>query len=1005
MIMHLRVLILIAGLLVTGLLRAQEPVYINYNVNTGLPGNIVYCATQDENGLMWFGTDKGLACFDGVRFQTYGIKDGLPDPEVLNLYADSQGRLWISCFKKKLCYRYKGKFYTEKNDSLLGKFDLITSLMDYYEEKGKGVWILNHSKVFSLYPNSGTTIKSITPHEGGNSTIWGMGMAGGQLLAVDPRFLIKIDHDSIASYININKKFVEQLMQEFGGYGLWGNHIIISSHKYTEVLEYQNDTIKTVNKLEDIGGRVSIDNNGIPWISSTQFGCIRLDQFQKQGGSYTWFLPNTKINKFFEDNLGGKWFCTSGSGVYYLPLHHAQHYNNVKGIVSNNITTINGNGKEVFFGDDEANLYVIKNGAFQKMSNLSGAGRNRVRQISFLRDYTLSASDRGVFLIRGAEKRTLESSHASKYILPVSDDEFIYGTPYRLFKYSFKSNASEIILRERTTSATLDHERTVWVGGIDGLYASSDSFRVNWGNTFPVLNSKIVALAPAGETGVWVATPADGLLLATTQNGQIKKVEIINERLSVAIQNIQSLFTDNVGRIWMATNNGVFGIDKSYKVTHLNKDNGLAENDVNAIYVSGDTLWAATVSGLSKIPISGHKPKNDFATVISFLHYKHSNVDIKLNLLDSVPGRKEVLLDPSSSMVELGLGGLDYGSHQNMRYLCLVHKKMPHWMWLTTDFLMSKLGLGVRGVTDSIINETGTLSLGVNLSPGNYLIQVFAINADGVISAKPDALILTKVPYWYQTIWTLLGILLLIGLTGWRLLRIYLQNKRLMMRISEARLQTIKLQINPHFIGNSVNAIQQFFFPPDFPKASTYIEIFTRLLRTTIDYAEKTFYTVDNEVNYLEDYLVMTRLRFGDNFNYDIIVSPDIDRRLPFPVMVLQPLVENATIHGFSPEGNSLLQISFEKKHDEIVCTILDNGPGINQTKAKNVQKRGHASKGLALTQNKISTLNELYRINARLSITDVKESSGGKSGTCVVFSYVPPAIEVKDETQVILPS
>ena len=80
---------------------AQTPAFIHYGVQEGLPSNLVYCGIQDQQGLLWFGTDKGLACFDGTRFRTLGIKDGLTDPEVLNLMDDSAGRLWISSYRKK----------------------------------------------------------------------------------------------------------------------------------------------------------------------------------------------------------------------------------------------------------------------------------------------------------------------------------------------------------------------------------------------------------------------------------------------------------------------------------------------------------------------------------------------------------------------------------------------------------------------------------------------------------------------------------------------------------------------------------------------------------------------------------------------------------------------------------------------------------------------------------------------------------------------------------------
>src|SRR5262245_491950 len=97
---------------------AQEPAYLHYNVSDGLPSALVYCVTQDSKGFMWFGTDKGLARFDGTRFKVFGMKDGLPDNEVVNVFEDSQGRLWLSCFGKQPAYIKDGVIIDSKSDSL-----------------------------------------------------------------------------------------------------------------------------------------------------------------------------------------------------------------------------------------------------------------------------------------------------------------------------------------------------------------------------------------------------------------------------------------------------------------------------------------------------------------------------------------------------------------------------------------------------------------------------------------------------------------------------------------------------------------------------------------------------------------------------------------------------------------------------------------------------------------------------------------------------------------------
>lgn len=99
----------------------QELSYSRYGVKEGLAGSIVYCMTQDTDGFLWFGTETGLSRFDGSKFVNFTTADGLPDNEILTLYGDKAGRVWIAPFRPSLCYYYKGKFHDQENDSLLKK--------------------------------------------------------------------------------------------------------------------------------------------------------------------------------------------------------------------------------------------------------------------------------------------------------------------------------------------------------------------------------------------------------------------------------------------------------------------------------------------------------------------------------------------------------------------------------------------------------------------------------------------------------------------------------------------------------------------------------------------------------------------------------------------------------------------------------------------------------------------------------------------------------------------
>src|SRR5580693_4885110 len=103
---------------------SQEYSYTHYDVTEGLAASTVYCITQDHDGFIWMGTEMGVSRFDGVHFRNFTVKDGLPDLEILQIFGDSRGRVWMAPFRKAICYYYKGKIYNQQNDSLLGKIGL-----------------------------------------------------------------------------------------------------------------------------------------------------------------------------------------------------------------------------------------------------------------------------------------------------------------------------------------------------------------------------------------------------------------------------------------------------------------------------------------------------------------------------------------------------------------------------------------------------------------------------------------------------------------------------------------------------------------------------------------------------------------------------------------------------------------------------------------------------------------------------------------------------------------
>lgn len=983
---------MLTGQLVTG----QSPAYLHYDVSDGLPGNIVYCCAQDSEGFMWFGTDKGLACFDGIRFRNFGVKDGLPDPEVLNIKLDSKGRMWIFCFKQRPCYRYKGGLYTEKNDSLLASFDYTGIVTNLVEDTDGNLWLLTQERSLWKVNYDQHKIEEINISNLSSCLI----DHNDYMLSYTPEYLEKIGKAGEHEKITIQHPIRNAACL---GYAPADEHkIFISFTEGTYLLSLQDQVCTVEKKLVPFGGRMYKDLSGNNWLCTTINGALRFKPNDLLLEFPEYYLKNKKIAAVFEDNHNGLWFSTVGEGIYYLPRNFSSIYQQKDGLLSSNVTTLLYSEKYgLLGGDDQGNIYNFSN-KIKKLTTDGNGGLNRCRQLLETTDGKLFiVSDRGLTRIGNNQPDQSISFGACKFLI-LRGKEMFLGTSNNLkYFHNLDEPQAQIVWGFRSTAAANDKLNNIWVGSINGLYCSSDDYTQNWGDIFPQIKSRISAILSENDNHLLVATPNYGLLRLTLESGRVIAVDEFNNHLTESVDNIQSIYLANE-KIWLATNKGVYAIDKNYNLLRYDKNNGLVEDDVNAVVVYKDTLWAGTVGGLSKITIVPQNQVN-FPTFITNLHYRKENLNYVNYLQDTFSAQRKLVIPASATLIEIEVAGLDYTNKGNMHFQCIISRALPPVHLWTFDNLINWVKDQFKNRPDTTISNSGVLNFGVYTLPGKYEVAVRAINSNGNISQIPALWTLVKLPEWYQTIWFYLLLWVIAGAITWRVIKTSIENRRLQSAVSGLQLQAIQAQINPHFIGNSINAIQQFFYPPDPVKASNYIAVFTRLLRTTMDFSEKHFVPLADELAYNEDYLNMIQLRFGQRFQFTFSVDENISMNTPFPTMILQPILENATIHGLAPDEVSVLEINLNKDiNGKIRCVVLDNGIGLS--KSKSVQKhfnRKHKSKGIMLLQGKIRTINELYHAEFSLEIIDIAEVDPTKHGTQATLTFYPDKIIQADKALV----
>lgn len=197
-------------------------------------------------------------------------------------------------------------------------------------------------------------------------------------------------------------------------------------------------------------------------------------------------------------------------------------------------------------------------------------------------------------------------------------------------------------------------------------------------------------------------------------------------------------------------------------------------------------------------------------------------------------------------------------------------------------------------------------------------------------------------------------------------------------------LKSLRTQMNPHFIFNALNSVNNFIAKNDEKSANKYLSEFSHLMRMVLDYSKKDFITLREEIELNELYLKLEHFRFRDKFDYNFethIDGHELD--VEVPPMLIQPFIENAVWHGLRYlKDKGKLTVLFTKVSDNIIVTISDNGIGRAKSQAlKTENQKNHKSTGLNNVTNRLAVLNSTYNKNFSVEITD-KDSTHNNVGT-----------------------
>lgn len=901
--------------------------YTQFTKNDGLPSNTIYCITSDKNGILWMGTDAGVVRYDGNSFKVYNTDNGLPSNDVFEIVCDSKNRLWLTTFKNDITYILNEKVYSKYNDNILRQIENTNPFPRIYEDMERNLWIRT------------VPLKIIKISKEGEITKFSNNFeikAGCNISELNGKIYFVSSFCTI-SYDKVTKIFTRIIPTEsafINGLFLKDDKCYFINNKNEVSVLDTSFLSRGYFKSLSLNWNLPLKNSRLWLVSQKGFKVYPIDNFKNP----QIFLNKYSTSFFHSDKYENIWFATLNTGLFKLNSNFAQNSN--LNSSSNSFTSIFVNDKFIVIGNNFGDVYYLDRLTRKIVDRLSIKYNSmtsfRILKIIEFRKKFVIATDRGVIESSVGSKKIVKLNlyHASIKNVILKKDSIVVldNDGIRFNTYPQCRQVDSLLIFKRFYSYC-DYKDKKVVGSQDSLYYIDKTFK-----PYPLnihFNYRAVDLVVK-----------DSILIATTAE---KGVFFIHDSVVVKNFNSSNGFSSNTcyksviykDELFTATNRGINIYNfKTDSLFHLYESDGLPSNTVFDLKIFNDTIYAATEAGLSIIPVSEIPHTRTFPLFAN-------PIIVHKDTVWNLPKHVEVYTDQQITFV---LNALSYGTKTPVKY----HYKI---VGLDTNY---------KSTTDQNL-------LVSNLSYGQYWLDAFAINTEGVRSEQLMISITIK-PYFYQTrtFKTILTCFLLIVLaifTKWVVNKSRRKEKRknaLEKKLLGFELNAWKTAINPHFLFNSLNAIQSLFQHNDLTRVNTYIKKFSSVLRKTIDQSALLLVSIHEEINYLQIYLELEKIKRGKDFDYQITCESNTLATNMIPSLVIQNIVENSLKHGIQDNKYGNVQIHFKKQKNRIHCTIQDNGAGFQEGEPIKEE-----SKGLQLVKNKLSLVEKLINDKIKFSFTN----------------------------------
>jgi two-component sensor histidine kinase len=941
----------------------------HFGTAQGLPSSEAYQVFQDSKGYIWIATDRGVVRYNGFEFKTFDLRNGLVDQVVFKFVEDNKGNVWFVSFSGQLCFWNGTKVIPYRYNHLISKYlgDFQSSYKSLIIEPNGTIYYALSSKGSIKITSDGRIIdyhKSVLyQHTIFVKEICGLPFVSN--LGDDRKY--KISKKPLYSFLNGKKQL---LLQTMGNLRLAISHYDKSSYLLADyyVIDLNRPTRRVYNKAL-IG--LDVDKDHV-WLGQFSKGvrCYKRYDFGVRD-KFTDYLKDYSVTSVLRDKQGGYWFSTLEKGVFYVSNLDVQNWNNIQNFPFSEIYSISGSKNELAIGTKKGYTVFSEKNKFQFFPVDAYFTPN----IRFSKEGKLCASG----LKKG--KRAVNG----KFDLQISKNNFYDISAINDIDKGMVSVSGPIILFESDSDDEIDTIANInitkgfnfiyaiegiskdlyYFGGISGLRKLQHGTIKKPNEMDSRFNIRVDDIEYHKNHGLFVATRGGGVYLM--KNDRI--VKQFTKMNGLIDDFITDLYLDSSGTVYVSSYKGISRIQKlkngEWLICNVNQKSGMISEECLSVFADENSVWCGTKAGLVKIPkkhFDRRRSWNGLFLQDLFAGKQRQSVKPNYQFYEGIP-----LIDIRIRNVNYNLGDRSF-----YRY-----RFSPLQNWIVSNSSRIILQYPTSGIYNLEIQQMDEF--------GNWT------------SPKKMVSINIELPFykrWYFYLGLFAIGLWLVYLSFRARLRAVNRKYALQKQVNELEQKALSAQMNPHFIFNSLNSIQSFLLYEENEKAERYLLKFSKLIRSILSSSRETFISIDQEIELLTNYIELEQMRFQSKFEYRIenklLSNTDL---LMIPPMMIQPIVENAILHGLSKrDTGGLLVVSFQKETDVIVITVEDNGAGIQEKESQ--ESKGHRSFGTQITRERMAIYEKNFNQRFSWKVERVSDDPN-YPGTRVVLSI--PVIKRHD--------